>query len=344
MKKVKLLIFCTMIIGFLFIGSASNLYAKTYRLSFTQTIPPHIPFGELTQKWADTITEKTDGQVKFKIFWGESLLKASEFYRGVQTGQTDITYYVIGLDWGLMPLNMFTKLAFMGYPSPQQGAVIYKTIWNKYPEIRNEFKSVKVYGPSMSPPNQLHMTSMMIKVPSDLKGRKIVSVGGTLAEEMARMGAAPLDVKVGDLYMSLERKLAEGLSVHFPVVHAFGVLELVPYHTVFPGGGSSSIDMLLFNEKTWNKLPKDIQQAFLSEEEKYSQSVMGMNVGYTNMIKGQAKGMGHQFYEPTPEEMAMWREAVQPVHDKWIKQTEAKGLPAQAIYDEVQQMIKAMSR
>ena len=43
---------------------------------------------------------------------------------------------------------------------------------------------------------------------------------------------------------------------------------------------------------------------------------------------------------PTPQELKLWKEAVQPVHEKWIADTEAKGLPAKAVYDEAKRLIK----
>lgn len=342
-KTIQIMIMAVLLVFAASLGSAQAA-AKTIELSLSHTIPPQIPFGKLTQAWADIVGQKTNGQVKINIYWGESLLKASEFYRGVQTGQTDITYYAVGLDWGLMPLNMFTKLAFMGYPSMETGTEIYQKIWDKFPEIRNEFKKVRVYGAEMSPPCHLHFTDKVVKVPADIKGMKIISIGGTMAEEMAAMGAAPLDIKVTDLYMSLERGLASGVSIHFPVVHGFGILKLVPYHTVFPGGTILSVDMLMFNQKSWDKLPADVQKVFLEMEPWYRQEVLKMNNGYINAIMGMAKGMDHTFYTPTADEMKLWRQATQPLHDKWIKETEAKGLPAKAVYDEAKRLIGEMTK
>lgn len=335
-------LFCFIVL--LFGGSAALAAPKAIELSLAQTIPPQIPFGKLTQAWADLVAQKTNNQVKINIFWTESLLKATEFYRGVQTGQADITYYVVGLDWGLMPLNMFSKLAFMGYPSMEVGTEIYKKIWDKFPEIRSEFKDVRVYGAEMSPPNHLNFTKKAVKVPADLKGMKIVALGGTMAEEMALMGAAPMDIKVSDLFMSLEKGVAEGVSIHFPVLHGFGILKLVPYHTVFAGGTIMSVDMLLFNQKSWDKLPADVQKVFVELESWYTQEVIKMNTGYINMVMGQAKEMGHQFYEPTGEEMKLWKQAVQPAHDKWIADTQAKGLPAKAVYEEAKRLINEMKK
>jgi TRAP-type C4-dicarboxylate transport system substrate-binding protein len=107
-----------------------------------------------------------------------------------------------------MPLNMFTSLGFMDYPSMKAGTEIYHKIWDKFPEIREEFKGVKVLASRMQPGFQLSFTKKQVRVPSDIKGMKIISLGAFTAE-MAAMGAAPMDVKVGDMYMSLERGLAE---------------------------------------------------------------------------------------------------------------------------------------
>ena len=329
-----------LIISFVFAPAPASAADKVIELSFTHTIPPVIPIAKVYQKWAGMVAEQSKGRVKINFYWSESLLKASEFYRGVQTGQTDITYYVIGLDWGLMPLNMFTKLGFMGYRNKAEGTEVYQKIFNKFPEIRNEFKGVKVLAARMGPAYQLCFTKKQVTTPADLKGMKIISVGGSMAKEMAAMGAATMDVKVGDLYMSLERGLAEGISTHIPILHAFGILKLVPNITLFEGGTSMGPDMLLFNLKTWNKLPADIQKIFEDLGPWLGQELIKVDNGYEAMVLGKAKGMGHKIITPTPEQMQMWVDAVEPIHKKWLADTAAKGLPAQAVYDEAKRLIK----
>jgi TRAP-type C4-dicarboxylate transport system substrate-binding protein len=336
---------CLMFVSAMFLcGPTSAAEPQVIELSFTHTIPPVIPIAKVYQKWAGMISEKSQGRVKINFYWSESLLKASEFYRGVQTGQTDITYYVIGLDWGLMPLNMFTKLGFMGYRNKTEGTEVYQKIFNQFPEIRDEFKGVKVMAARMGPAYQLCFTNKQVQVPADLKGKKVISVGGSMAKEMVAMGAAPMDVKVGDLYMSLERGLAEGISTHIPILHAFGILKLVPNITLFEGGTAMGPDMLLINLKTWNKLPADIQKIFEDMSPWLGQELIKADNGYEAMVLGKAREMGHTIITPTAEQMKLWVDAVQPIHQKWIADTEAKGLPAQAVYDEAKRLIQAYSK
>jgi TRAP-type transport system periplasmic protein len=322
------------------LAPASAQAQKTIELSFSHTIPPVVPLAKAYMNWAQKVEELSKGRVKINIFWGESLLKAAEFYRGVQTGQADMTYYVIGLDWGLMPLNMFATLGFMGYPSRSAGTEIYHKIWNEFPEVRGEFKGVKVFASRMQPGNQLSFTKKQVRVPDDIKGMKIIALGGTFAAEMASMGAAPIDVKVGDMYMALERGMAEGISALMPVLDGFGIMKLLPYHTMFEGGATQSIDMVLMNQKTWNKLPPDIQKIFEDLDPYLGQQLRQSDGMALDRAIASAKEMNHTFITPTPEEMKLWIDAVQPIHQKWINETEAKGLPARAVYDETKRLIK----
>lgn len=314
---------------------------KTIELSFSHTIPPVVPLAKVYQAWAGMIEERSGGRVKINFYWAESLLKVSEFYRGVQTGQTDITYYVLGLDYGLMPLNEGIKLAFMGYRNLTEGTEIYNQIFSKFPEIRAEYKGVKVLSARMGPAYQLHFTKKEGRVPGDIKGMKLISLSGSMAKEMLTIGAAPIDVKVGDLYIALERGLAEGISCHIPILHAFGILDLVPNHTFFEGGTAMGPDMLLFNLKSWNNLPPDIQKIFEELSPWLGQELIKADSGYEAMIVGMAKQKGHKIINPVPSEVELWKKAVQPTHDKWIAETEAKGFPAKAVYHEIRSLVEA---
>ena len=315
--------------------------AKTIELSFSHTIPPVVPMAKVYQAWAGMLEERSGGRVKINFYWAESLLKASEFYRGVQTGQTDITYYPLGIDYGLLPLNEGILLSFMGYRNFTEGTEIYNQVINKFPEMKAEYKGVKVLSARMGPAYQLHFTKKEVRVPADIKGMKLISVGGSMAKEMVTIGAAPIDVKVGDLFMSLERGMAEGISCHIPILHAFGIMDLVPNHTFFEGGTAMGPDMVLFNLESWNKLPPDIQKIFEELGPWLGQELMKADIGYEAMIIGMIKEKGHKIIKPTPEEVQLWKEAVQPTHDKWISDTEAKGLPAKAVYDEIKRLVKA---
>ncbi|MFH1646419.1 MAG: TRAP transporter substrate-binding protein DctP [Chloroflexota bacterium] len=310
-------------------------------LKFTSHNSPEVPLSKYHKQWGDMLEERSGGRVKVTEYWSESLLKLSEVYRGTQTGITDIGYYVVGTDPGMTELNRFQRLPFLGFPSMEIGTEIYKQIWDKFPEVRNEFKGMKAFGQRMMPPYQLHMVKDVVRVPADLKGKKIIA-RAEWATVMQNVGAAPLDLGPGDWYMTLERGLGEGHFVHFPAIMALKTLELLPYHTIFGDGGCGmAMDMWLMNEDTWNSLPPDIQQIINDLEPWLKKTEIDQEYSYINMILDTAKKMNHTFTNLTPEEIALWKDAAKVTHEEWINKNASRG--AQQIYDEVMRLEKQLS-
>ncbi|HJX12972.1 MAG TPA: TRAP transporter substrate-binding protein DctP [Dehalococcoidales bacterium] len=311
-------------------------------LKFTSHNSPEVPLSKYHKQWGDMLEERSGGRVKVTEYWSESLLKTSEVYRGTQTGITDIGYYVVGTDPGLTELNRFQRLPFLGLPSMEIGTEIYKQIWDKFPEVRAEFKEMKAFGQRMMPPYQLHTVKGVVRVPSDLKGKKIIA-RAEWATVMQNVGAAPLDQGPGDWYMTLERGLGEGHFVHFPAIMALKTLELLPYHTIFGDGGCGmAMDMWLMNEDTWNSLPPDVQQIINDLEPWLKKTEIEQEYSYINMILDTARKMNHTFTNLTPEEIALWKDAAKVTHQDWINKNASRG--AQQIYDEVMRLEKELTK
>jgi hypothetical protein len=54
------------------------------------------------------------------------------------------------------------------------------------------------------------------------------------------------------------------------------------------------------------------------------------------------KDRNHTFTELTPQEIKVWYDLVKkPIHDRWIAEAEAKGLPGRAVYNETLRLIAA---
>jgi len=344
MKKLFIILFLIILINVASTTAPVLAQTKVIELKFTSHNGPEVPLSKYHKQWGDMLEKRSNGRVKVTYYWSEALLKLGDALRGTQTGLSDIAYYVHGSNPGVTELNRFHRLPFMGFPSMEVATTIYKKLWDKFPELKAEYKNVYVYGPRMMPPYQLHMTKDTIRVPKDLRGKKILA-RAEWATVMQTVGAAPLDQGPGEWYMTLERGLAQGHLVHFPALQALKTLELLPIHTIFGTGGCSmAMDLWLINMDTWNSLPQDIQQIMKDLEPWLQQSEIEQEYAYINTILETAKKMNHQFINLTPDEVALWREAGKGTHEEWITKNEAKGLPARQIYDETQRLIKEYSK
>jgi TRAP-type C4-dicarboxylate transport system substrate-binding protein len=291
------------------------------------------------------IEERSGGRVTVENYWSETLLKIQEVYRGTQTGLTDIGCYVSGSNPGLFQLNNFLGLPFNGLPSMSAGNTIYRELSQKFPELEAEFEGVKVLWFGFMPPHQLNLTNKEVHTPEEVAGMKILA-SGEAVDYFQAIGASPITVDVSEYYLSLERGLAEGQLIHFPAMNLFGLCPLLPYHTMFGEGGYGMMVQYLFmNLDTWNKLPTDVQEimedVFINSQ---TPAIVAMDENDIKTVTGTCEEMGHTFVYLTPEEIQLWAAYAKPIHEKWIGEMEAKGLPGRALYDEAMLLISEYSK
>jgi TRAP-type C4-dicarboxylate transport system substrate-binding protein len=309
--------------------------------------PPELPISKVNEEWAEIIEKQSGGRVKFTFYWEQSLVKASDTWKAIQTGITDIGYYVLGFsdDPTLHALNGFTSLPFMGWEDMQMATDIYHEIFPKFPELEAEFKGTKLLWICNMPPNQIHSVNNEVRVPADYQGMKVITSGG-LAKIAANAGAATItSMGPSDWKISLERGLAESIMVHWPAISGYDLIPLFNYHTDFGDAGiSMAMHGMWANETVWNKLPEDIQKIILDNspwiEDKY------ISIDEAEIVKAtnEAKKLGHTFATLNQDEIEEWKKTAESVTLQWIEETEDMGLPARAVYDEVKRLIREYKR
>ena len=305
--------------------------------------PPDLPISMVNEEWADMIEEQSGHRVKFTFYWNQSLVNAGDTWKAIQTGVADIGYFVIGFgeDPTLHVLNTFTGLPFIGWQDMQMATDIYHKILLEFPELETEFKGTKLLWICSMPPNQIHTVNREVRIPADYKGIKVLT-SSSLAEIATNAGAVPITTTgPPDWEMALKTGLADSLMVHWSAVSGYGLIPLFKYHTNFGDAGiSMGMHGMWANKKVWDELPKDIQDIILNNstwiEERY------ISIDETEIVKAvdEAKSLGHTFSNLTEDELEMWKSTAESVTQKWMERVEGMGLPARAVYDEVNRLIK----
>jgi TRAP-type C4-dicarboxylate transport system substrate-binding protein len=182
----------------------------------------------------------------------------------------------------------------------------------------------------------------VVKTPADLKGMKIHGAEYALVQVMGVAGATAVQLDIGDMYMGVERGLLDGVMNHFPVLFIFKVLELTPYHTVFGTGGVNMTPMFcIMNLDKFNSLPPDVQKILEESGQVWREEQAKFDAGCLQAAIGFCKEKNHTFTELTDKELKVWYDLVKkPIHDKWIDEAEAKGLPGKDVYKYTVKLIK----
>lgn len=321
-------------------GLASNVCAepKVTELTFTTTVPDVSGLGRAQKAWIEKCERDAGGKLKIVPYWSNSLFKPREIFRGALTGQADLCYWVPVIELGLMPLNSVMWLPMMGWPSVWAQSTIYPKLLDKFPQLKAEYRGLMIYGISAITASHINTREKPVRIPADIKGMKITPATEEIARMIMAAGGAPVNLVVSDWYTSLERGVTEGFINAFGALMAFKCMELLKYHAlVQPGGISMVPHLILINPENWKRIPPDIRKVLKDNEAFYIEQVINGVIGEEKWALGYAKKNGHTIVTLAPDEVKLWRELAQPVHDQWAAKNADKG--AREIYAEVKRLI-----
>ena len=200
--------------------------------------------------------------------------------------------------------------------------------------LQDEFKDVKVL--EINGCIQAFLwTRKPVHSLADLKGMKIRAPGGLQTQYIKALGAEPVFMPLGDVYLALETGTIDGLVTCDPLILAFELYEVAKYCVVATFGCVS--EGVVMNLKSWEKTPDDLKVIIEEVVGNPYRTTGGLNqeVYQTMMKEIEAKGV--KFYKLPPDQEKKWFARFQDVSKKWVKDLEAKGLPAKEtvlIYDQ----------
>jgi TRAP-type C4-dicarboxylate transport system substrate-binding protein len=234
---------------------------------------------------------------------------------------------------GELPSMEITNLPFI-FPSADRILPVIKPIFDKY--FFKEWKSVKVLWLVTLGTTQLHMVKKPVNTLEDLKGMQIRTAPGSMTRTFKALGATPAMIPAPEVYNALERGMVDGCGFPFSATRIYKLQEVTKSHTVIDvATGMAAIAM---NLDKWNKLPPDIQKAFVDlspwAEKTFLDDFMESENAGISMIKATGGGI----INLPPKEKSRWVKAVETMVNNEIAKLEARGIPCKKIVEEVGQL------
>ena len=305
-------------------------------LKFATWVAEVSHIGQFWKRYGEMIEEKSEGRVKINYYWSQGLVPMPDGKRAAQSGITDIATIIVNFT-NEEPLHGLMLLPMMGI-NPLSVPSIYKELTNQFPELMEEFPGTKVIGAYCMAPSFIHTIKDEIRVPADMKGKKIIC-SGLNTDVVVNAGGVPIALGGPDWYTSLERGMAQGQITGFPQANVESCLELETVHNMFDGNGLViGMVALLINNDNWNSLPADIQEIFNEMSVWFAEEGTKVDLQESDSLVAEYKEKGHTYIYLNPEEMELWSDVVQPIHNKWIEEYSSAG-PTQAIYDEIKRLV-----
>lgn len=319
----------------LVVGGATPAPGKAIEIKVANFQPPLHKSNEMLKNWGDLITKETGGKVKFVLYPGATLAKPKDTYQATVTGVADMCWTFAGYSRGRFHLSEVI-IQPLGYKTAEHGARALWDLYQKFPQIRAEYKDTHMLFLCPSTHRQIH-SKVPVRKLEDFKGLK-TRVPGSEAPHCKALGGVPVTMPGPEVYLALERGVLDADFHPWETAYSYKWYEVVKYHTkadLYLAG----LFICTMNLKTWEKLPADVKKVINKYSGKYGfveVAAKGMWDKYDNYyLEWLKKNTSNEIIYWSDAEKAKARDLMRkPVVDKWVADAEAKGAPGKKILDE----------
>jgi TRAP-type C4-dicarboxylate transport system substrate-binding protein len=298
---------------------------ETIELTYSNFFPATHLNSILADKFCQEINQRSNGRVEITYYPGGTLTPAAQIYDGVVQGLSDIGMSVLSYTMGRFPASELVDMPH-GYPN---GWVATKVANDFYEEFKpEEFDDVHVLYFHAHGPGVLLTTEKPVRKIEDLQGLVIRStgVGAKIVEALGGEGYAAAQ---GDAYELMSKGTIDGSLTPREVLKGWNQAEVVKYVTGCYDIGYTADMFVVINKDKWNSLPEDIQDIFTEVSQEWIEK-HGMVWTYYDKVAIDyfLTFPGRELIELSPEEMARWVAATEPLIDEYIREKTAPGFPA----------------
>jgi len=314
-------------------GTASAGKTDTVELKLAHFFPStHPAETELVTGWAEAVKEATDGRVIITSYPQETLLKAGDIYSSVKEGVADIGLSCFSYTPGRFPeLEAFEQPGIVYKNSKAASKVAWEGIKEMNPECVQDTKLLMVLATG---PGDL-FTKTPVRTLDDLKGMQIRATGLT-GDSLSLLGAVPVGMPQSEAYDALLKGVVTGNLAPVEVMKTWNQGEVTKYLTRTPFL-YNNLFFITMNLDKWNSLPKDIQKAITDVTEEFHEEVA---IGLWDKQNEEAldwaiNEQNFKVMELSEEQNAMWKQAIEPMLEKYVND---KGEAGQKAVDIVKRL------
>lgn len=318
--------------------------ADTINLTFGGLWPPKHPITVASVEWIEKIEKESNGRVKIKPFLAGALYGPRESALELAKGVADIgdfsgAYAPMGYDF-----EKSMRMVFWGVNDRKLARKVYYEAMKKFPQLENEFEDagIKVMAYASVPPYQLLMAKKKVTSAADFNGLTIKASGdlGKLATDLGGQGVV---VSMGETYTALQKTTIDGAFAPFETMKSFRFAEVIDYGVQLdiaaaPAGHWG------FCMKSWEKLPKDIQQVFLDNMEWFGERIEQLMYAGEDLGMEEAKKNNVEIITLPPAELQKIYTAAEKTILAQMAAVDAKGLPGTEVYKYMRSLIDQYSK
>jgi len=276
--------------------------------SLATTNPRHIA----AQGFAQWVYEQTKGKVNIDLYPNEVLGTDKEMIEMAIVGNLDLVITTQGIAAEYEPRIYATALPFL-FTTPES---VYKILDGPLGiEMAHELprNGLRVLAYWDNGYRQITNNKRPIVAPADLSGLKMrVPEDKLTFGIMKTLGANPIPMPFPEVYIAMSRGEIDGAENTINNIYTARLYEVQKYLTIVNYRHATT--PLIISEKSWRKLPPDVQRILQEGAVRFSLEHRRLNQEFENNILSELQKQGMQINYP---DTTPFRHEAQPIYEEW---------------------------
>lgn len=239
---------------------AASAEARTRLSISTWGSPQHPQVAEFVDRFVKDVEEKTNGEIRFRVFSGGEMVQQQFVPTAVPQGTVDISLTTLDTWSGRIPEVSVTVSPLWPYTMQEarDNLLPGKPVFEYFNDRLKENGAILLTFFDIGSP--VLSTRSKIEKPEDIKGRTIRTYSKGASELLQAVGASPVTMGVGDVYSALQRGAIDGALGGIQGAVGLKHYEVTKYVMVPNGLFGALIHGYVMNKEKWDSLSPELQK------------------------------------------------------------------------------------
>lgn len=285
-----------------------------FGIGLAETSPQYLS----VEYFGDILEERTDGQMSVNIFPNSQVGDDKEMMSALQSGSLGMTMPSTSAATTLVPELRVFDLPFLFPEAEDADEVLDSSIGD---EMLANFDGtgIKALAWAENGYRQLSNSQRPVQAPEDVEGLRLRVMENPIQIDVwSALGANPTAMAFGEVFSALEQGVVDGQENPWPTIYSSAFYEVQDY-------GSSTRHVytpftFMMSQELYDSLQPECQQLVTEAAEAAGLYNRTISREYNDYALQQLKDSGMEITELSPEQLAAFKEATQPVYDEWAPQ------------------------
>ena len=303
---------------------------KTVKIRIASWDPPLVLDMEKTngnyassnskaQMFKSVIEKSSRGRIQVTIIPNGQIGGDKDAFELMQSGALDMSTYPGSILANFVPECLVYQIPFLFRDHTVANQVMDGPFGNELRDLVREKTGVRILRWGTETFMNYMTSGFPVKVPADLKGKKIRTRAQNSDVEMTKLiGASSTPVPYGELYMALQQGVVDGALTLIPTVEMFKLDQGLKY--ICQADISYLVGIIAASEKFWQKLSPEDRVLVVDAANQASVFHRAMMLYGTHLFGESLEKKGVTIYTVSPEERAKWREALRDPMIQWMRE------------------------